>query len=63
MGSKGPKQRILSLERRIVEHKEKIPAERARGNPDDKLIAHWEKEIEAFQNGIDRARERSGGKR
>lgn len=63
MGSKGLKQRILSLERRILEHKEKISAERARSNPDDELIAHWEKEIKAFQNGVDRARKRLGGKR
>ena len=63
MGSKGLKQRVLSLERRIAEHKEKISAERARDNPDDKLIAHWEKEISAFQNGIDRAKKRLGGER
>jgi len=61
VGSKGLKQRILSLERRITEHEEKISAERIRGNPDDKLVAHWEKEIKAFQKGIDRAKKRLGG--
>ena len=61
MGSKGLKQRILSLERRIAEHKEKISAEKSRDNPDGRLIAHWENEIKAFQRGIDRARKRLGG--
>jgi hypothetical protein len=61
VGSKGLQQRILSLDRRIAEHEEKIFAERTRGNPDDKLIAHWEKEIKAFRKGIDRARKRLGG--
>jgi len=61
VGSRGLKQRIFSLESRIAEHEEKISAERTRGNPDDKLIAHWEKEIRAFRKGIDRARKRLGG--
>ena len=61
MGSKGLKQRIISLERRIAEHQEKISAERIRNNPDDKLIAHWEKEIKVFRKGIDRAKKRLGG--
>jgi len=63
VGSKGLRQRILSLERRIAEHKEKIFAEKAKSNPDDKLIAHWGKEIEAFQKGIGSARKRLGGER
>lgn len=61
MGSKGLKQRILSLEGRIAEHEEKISAERIRDDPDGKLIAHWEREIKAFQKGIDRAKKRLGG--
>jgi hypothetical protein len=28
---------LVSLERRIAEHEERISAERTRGNPDDKL--------------------------
>jgi hypothetical protein len=63
VGSKGLKQRILSLERMIAEHEEKISAERIRDNPDDRLIAHWEKEIKAFRKGIDRAKQRLGGAR
>jgi hypothetical protein len=51
VGSKGLQQRILGLQRRIAEHEEKISAERTRGNPDDRLIAHWEREIKAFQKG------------
>ncbi len=63
MGNKGLKQRLSSLERRTAEHKKKISVENDRDNPDDKLITHWEKEIEAFQKGIDRARKRLGGRK
>jgi len=55
--------KIESLEERIREHQEKIRRERERDNPDEGLIAHWEREIRAFEEGIRRAKRRLGGER
>lgn len=63
MGIKALKQRILSLEKRIAEHSEKILNEMSKDNPDNKLIAHWEKEIRAFTKSIEIARKRLRGDR
>jgi len=50
------------LEARIQEHREKITQERQKITPDAGLIRHWEREIVAFQAGIERALKRLGEK-
>jgi hypothetical protein len=49
---------MASLEARIQEHREKIERARQQETPDEGLIRHWEREIEAFQDGIRRAQQR-----
>jgi hypothetical protein len=48
------------LEQRIREHGTKILMERAKTQPDHERIRHWETEIKAFRDGINRARRRLG---
>ncbi len=50
------------MEARIQEHREKIAQERQKVTPDAGLIRHWEREIVAFQSGIERALKRLGEK-
>jgi len=54
------RRKIESLEERIREHQKKIQRERGKDKPDERLIAHWEKEIRAFQEAIRRAKKRLG---
>jgi peptidoglycan hydrolase CwlO-like protein len=63
LGKRRYRRKIEGLEKRIREHQEKIRREREKGNPDEGLIAHWEKEIRAFKEGIRRAKRRLGGER
>jgi len=63
MGNKGLKQRIKSLEKRILEHKRKISLEKKKTFPDQQLITHWEREIKAFQSSIEKAKKRLGDKK
>jgi hypothetical protein len=60
MGKKNHKKAIRSLNQRIIEHQEKIRMETGKENPDLGLIQHWEKEIRAFEKGIQQARKRMG---
>jgi hypothetical protein len=60
MGKKELRKRVRSLEQRIREHGTKILSERARPHPDAGRVRHWEAEIKAFRDSIDRARKRLG---
>jgi hypothetical protein len=60
MGKRRYRRKKQSLEARIEEHREKIAQERQRATPDVGLIQHWEREIAAFQEGIQRAQKRLG---
>ena len=60
MGNKNHKKAIKSLEKRIIEHQNKIKTELLRENPDRGLIKHWQIEIKAFEKGIQRALKRLG---
>ncbi|WP_228024299.1 hypothetical protein [Synechocystis salina] len=48
------------MEARIAEHREKISLESKRESPDQTLIYHWQKEIKAFEKGIQQALKRLG---
>lgn len=58
MGKRNHLKAIRSLEKRILEHREKIRLEQKKEHPDLGLIHHWEKEIRAFDKGIQQARKR-----
>lgn len=60
MGKKNHRKTIDSLNRRITEHREKIRLEYKKERPDLGLIQHWEKEIRAFEKGIQQALKRLG---
>ena len=60
MGKKNHKKAIRSLNQRITEHQEKIRLELEKELPDEGLIEHWEKEIKAFEKGIQQAMKRLG---
>lgn len=60
MGKSHFKKAILSLEARIAEHQEKIRLELNKEFPDRGLINHWQKEIKAFEKGIQQALKRLG---
>ena len=63
MGEKELRKKIRTLEQRIREHGTKILTERARAYSDEGRIRHWETEIKAFRDGINRARKRLGGEK
>lgn len=54
------KKAILSLKTLINEHHEKIKLELNKDYPDQGLIKHWQKEIRAFQKGIQQVQKRLG---
>ena len=60
MGKRKLRRRIESLERMIREHWRKIVEEKQKTNVDKGLIRHWETEIQAFEEGIQRAKKRLG---
>ena len=60
MGKKELRKKIRTLEQRIQEHGTKLLTERAKAQPDQGHIRHWETEIRAFRDGINRARKRLG---
>jgi len=60
MGNKSLKKRILSLEKRIAEHLQKISIELTKVSPNDGLIKHWQAEISAFASSVERGRKRLG---
>jgi hypothetical protein len=62
-GSGGTGGRRGAFSSEFREHREKIEQERSKPDPNDGLIHYWEREIEAFQKGINRVRRRQKGKR
>ena len=60
MGKSHFKKAIASLESRIAEHQEKIRLESKKEFTDQALIKHWQKEIMAFEKGIQQALKRLG---
>jgi hypothetical protein len=60
MAKKELRKKIHTLEQRIREHGTKILMEHAKAQPDHGRIRHWETEIKAFRDGINRARRRLG---
>ena len=63
MGKRRYRRKKASLEARLREHLDKIAREQQKATPDAGLIRHWEREIAAFQAGIERAQKRLGEKR
>ncbi len=63
MGKRRYRRKKASLEVRIKEPREKIAQEQRQATPDVGLIQHWEREIAAFQSGIERAQKRLGEQR
>lgn len=61
MAKRRLRKKIESLEARIKEHEDKIKAEKSRSQPDEGLIAHWEREVRSFRNAILRARKKLEG--
>jgi len=62
MGKRRYCRKKASLEARIEEHREKIAREQRKAAPNVELIRHWEREIAAFQAGIEQAQKRLGEK-
>ncbi|MGB0562835.1 MAG: hypothetical protein ACPGVO_13680 [Spirulinaceae cyanobacterium] len=60
MGKQHFKKAIASLVARIQEHQRKITLESQQDFPDQGLINHWQKEIRAFEKGIQQAKKRLG---
>lgn len=60
MGKKNHCKTIRSLTDRILEHQDKIELELKKEIPDEGLIRHWQKEIRAFEKGIQQAKKRLG---
>jgi len=60
MGKKNHKKAIRSFNQRIKEHEQKIRLELEKQLPDEGLIEDWEKEIKAFEKGIQQAMKRLG---
>jgi hypothetical protein len=58
MGKKNHEKSINSLKQRIIEHQQKIDIELQKTYPDLGLIHHWQKEIRAFELGIEKAQKR-----
>jgi peptidoglycan hydrolase CwlO-like protein len=52
------RKRIASLERVIEEHCKKLAEEQAKPQPNQRLIAYWEKEIRARQETVERLKRR-----
>lgn len=62
MGKRRYQRKSDSLGERIAEHEAKIRREREKDRPDEGLIAHWEREIRAFREGMRKAQKRLGEK-
>lgn len=58
MGNRATRKSIQSLRQRIIEHLEKVERERAKPEPDQGLIVHWQSEIEAFTTRLRRLEDR-----
>ena len=51
---------MRTLEERIREHEAKILVEREAPRPNEGRIRHWETEVRAFRDAVDRVRRRLG---
>lgn len=58
MGKRALRKKIQSLLGRIDEHRLKIENESSKKMPDYGLIRHWETEINAFEESLDRAKKK-----
>lgn len=58
MGKRSIRRAIASLKLIIAEHEAKIQMERARESPDQGLIQHWEREMRAFAQRLERLERR-----
>ena len=61
MKRKKLQKKIESLREQIIEHKEKNEVERQKSFPNEGCINHWEKEIRAFENQIEKAMKKLEG--
>jgi hypothetical protein len=61
--SKHLRNRIRGLSIPLQEHLEKIALERSKTNPDEGLMSHWNKEVRAWQQEIQRLEQRLKRKR
>ncbi len=52
--NKDLRRNITGLERAIARHESKIRHERAKPNPNESLIAHWQGEIEGLKKQLAR---------
>ncbi len=58
MGKRRFFKQIISFEKLILKHKEKIEKEKIKPVPDKDLIRYWEKEIQVFMDEIVKAKKR-----
>jgi len=61
--SKRLRKQVESLTRHVREHYEKIAAELGKDDPNFQVIEHWKKEIQAWEQQIERKRARLSGRR
>lgn len=54
MGNSSTREKIEGLHRQVIKHMQKIDRERQKSQPNERLIRHWEKEISAFSERINR---------
>jgi len=57
------KVKIISLQKQIHIHEEKIRMELEKPNPDFERIKHWSKEISTFHDQVDKYRRMLGTRR
>jgi hypothetical protein len=62
VGKRRYRRQEQSLKEQLQEHLAKVVAERTKETPDEGLIRHWEREIQAFTAGIARARKKQRNK-
>ena len=58
MGNRAIRRAIQSLRRQIEKHEQKIVLEKDKPEPDEGVINHWEREIEAFTIRVRRLEDR-----
>ncbi|MCP4418293.1 MAG: hypothetical protein GY805_16855 [Chloroflexi bacterium] len=58
MGNRAIRKAIQSLRRQIEVHEHKVVQEKSKLEPDEGVIHHWEKEIEAFTIRVRRLEDR-----
>ncbi|MBI4849715.1 MAG: hypothetical protein HY808_14290 [Nitrospirae bacterium] len=55
------RKKIESLRKQVKEHEDKVQAEKQKSFPNDGCVAHWQKEITAFENQIEKAMKKLEG--